>query len=76
MGFALIFRPHVALSDWNEATLKTVLVTCFFDSVQIEFACKDDQLTLNQFIQLAIYTPATFGDPDNPEGALSPHHLD
>lgn len=52
--YALKFRTVAARSGWNQPALKTVFRQGLNADIMTELACRDDQLTLDSLIDLAI----------------------
>ena len=50
--FALEFRSIVASTGWNELSLVTVFRSGLRKEVQLELACHDDNLSLDQLISI------------------------
>ena len=52
--FALEFQTIAAFTRWNELALVTVFRNGLREEVQLELACRDDNLSLDQLISMAI----------------------
>lgn len=52
--FALEFRTITASTEWNELALVTVFRSVLREEVQLELACRDDNLSFNQLISMVI----------------------
>lgn len=52
--YALIFRTLAAQTGWQEAPLKLLFRKGLNTDLQSELACRDDEKSLDQFIELAI----------------------
>ena len=52
--YSLVFRTIAARSGWNDRSLLTVYRRGLKPDIQSELACRDDDLTLDQLMELAI----------------------
>jgi hypothetical protein len=53
--YALTFRTVTASGGWNKPALRTLFRRGLLEEVQMELACRDDNLTLDALIAIAIH---------------------